>query len=177
MLYPDLLNPTFLQVLTINPKMEFIGTLRKSRFWQVKVLIESFDVPAAPTTIEPVLLYQRTCRNLIKKPWVLIRVPYRNPNIQGVMTGFLNQVPTLRTKEPPELEVTAKKTQLEISGPSALNRSLGKLFRSVESGALKNTIVLIQASTLLLCYLDASGHAAVSSRGNKKAPRLITVQI
>ena len=38
-----------------------------------------------------------TCRNLIKKLWVLIRVPYMNPNILGVVIGpgFLNQVPTL----------------------------------------------------------------------------------
>ena len=34
--------------------------------------------------------------NLIKKPWLLIRVPYMNPNILGVIgPGFLNQVPTL----------------------------------------------------------------------------------
>ena len=26
-------NPTFLQVLNINPNMEFLGTLQKSRFW------------------------------------------------------------------------------------------------------------------------------------------------
>ena len=25
-----------------------------------------------------------TCRNLIKKPWVFIRVPYMNPNILGL---------------------------------------------------------------------------------------------
>ena len=37
-----------------------------------------------------------TCRNLIQKLWVLIRVPYMNPNILGVIgPGFLNQVPTL----------------------------------------------------------------------------------
>ena len=36
------------------------------------------------------------CRNLIKKPWVLVRVPYMNPTILGVIgAGFLNQVRTL----------------------------------------------------------------------------------
>ena len=36
------------------------------------------------------------CRNLIKKPWAFIRVPYMNPTILGVIgPGFLNQVPTL----------------------------------------------------------------------------------
>ena len=33
------------------------------------------------------------CRNLIKKPWAFIRVPYMKPTIGS---GFLNQVPTLR---------------------------------------------------------------------------------
>ena len=42
------------------------------------------------------------CRNLIKKPWVLIGVPYMNPNILGVIRpGFLNQVPTLALSELP----------------------------------------------------------------------------
>ena len=36
------------------------------------------------------------CRNLIKKPWALIRVPYMNPTILGgIGPGFLNQAPTL----------------------------------------------------------------------------------
>ena len=36
------------------------------------------------------------CRNLIKKPWAFIWVPYMNPTILGVIgPGFLNQVPTL----------------------------------------------------------------------------------
>ena len=36
------------------------------------------------------------CRNLIKKPWVFVRVPYMSPTIWGVIgPGFLNQVPTL----------------------------------------------------------------------------------
>ena len=40
---------------------------------------------------------QPNCRNLIKKPWVLIRFPYMNPNALGVIgPGFLNQVPTLQ---------------------------------------------------------------------------------
>ena len=38
-MYLNLPNPTFLQVLIINPSIEFIGTLQKSRFWQVKVVI------------------------------------------------------------------------------------------------------------------------------------------
>ena len=36
-------------------------------------------------------------RDLIKKPWAFIRVPYMNPTIWVVVgPGFLNQVPTLR---------------------------------------------------------------------------------
>ena len=36
------------------------------------------------------------CRNLIKKPWAFIRVPYMHPTILVVLgPGFLNQVPTL----------------------------------------------------------------------------------
>ena len=31
--YLKLPNPTFLKVLIINPNMEFIGALQKSRFW------------------------------------------------------------------------------------------------------------------------------------------------
>ena len=32
----------------------------------------------------------------MKRPWVLIRVPYMNPNILGVIgPGLLNQVPTV----------------------------------------------------------------------------------
>ena len=34
--YLKLPNPTFLWVLIINPSMEFIGTLQKSRFWEVR---------------------------------------------------------------------------------------------------------------------------------------------
>ena len=35
--YPNLPKPTFLWVLIINPNIDFIGTLQKSRFWRVKV--------------------------------------------------------------------------------------------------------------------------------------------
>ena len=36
------------------------------------------------------------CRGLIKKPWVIIRVLYMNPDASGLWgLGFLNQVPTL----------------------------------------------------------------------------------
>ena len=35
--YLNLPKTEFLEVLIIDPNMEFIGTLRKSRFWQVKV--------------------------------------------------------------------------------------------------------------------------------------------
>ena len=46
------------------------------------------------------------CRNLIKKPWACIRVPYMNPTIFGVMgPGFLNQVPTLVLTVVPHLQV------------------------------------------------------------------------
>ena len=35
--YLDLPKPTLLQVLTMNPNINFIGTLQKSRFWRVEV--------------------------------------------------------------------------------------------------------------------------------------------
>ena len=42
---------------------------------------------------------KQSCRNMIKKPWVLIRVPHMNPNILGVIgPWFLNQVPTLYSR-------------------------------------------------------------------------------
>ena len=41
------------------------------------------------------------CRNLIKKPWAFIRVPFMNPTILGVIgPGFLNQVPTVLAQDP-----------------------------------------------------------------------------
>ena len=36
-IYPNLPIPTLLWVLIINPSIDFIGTLQKSRFWRVKV--------------------------------------------------------------------------------------------------------------------------------------------
>ena len=38
-IYPNLPIPTLLWVLIINPSIDFIGTLQKSRFWRVKVYI------------------------------------------------------------------------------------------------------------------------------------------
>ena len=35
--FPNLPKPTFSWVLIINPNIDFIGTLQKSRFWRVKV--------------------------------------------------------------------------------------------------------------------------------------------
>ena len=44
MLCPNLPKPTFLWVLIINPNIDFIGTLQKSRFWRVKVRIGASGV-------------------------------------------------------------------------------------------------------------------------------------
>ena len=35
--YPNLPKPIFLWVLIIDPNIDFIGALQKSRFWRVKV--------------------------------------------------------------------------------------------------------------------------------------------
>ena len=61
--------------------------------------------PPDPTTLRhrPEVSY---CRNLIKKPWAFIGVPYMNPTgpiapkivtiLGAIGPGFLNQIPTLR---------------------------------------------------------------------------------
>ena len=50
----------------------------------------------------------------MKKPWALIRVPYVNPTVLGVIgPGFLNQVPTLQ--KPQELQTLTQKVP-NISG-------------------------------------------------------------
>ena len=42
--YPILPKPTFLWVLIINPNVDFIGTLQKSRFWRVEVVTQSVSL-------------------------------------------------------------------------------------------------------------------------------------
>ena len=42
--YPNLPKPTFLWVVIINPNIDFVGTLQKSRFWRVKVWLLSSGV-------------------------------------------------------------------------------------------------------------------------------------
>ena len=67
------------------------GRWGKPKTLNPKPQIESFYYGILSPILNPT-----SCRNLIQKPWVFIRVPYMNPTIWGVMgPGFLNQVPTL----------------------------------------------------------------------------------